>query len=121
MTAVVERAEVLLVDPSSPVQPARGVPGPQPPPSAPSPLSSPCRELDPELWFAESPSEVERAKALCRLCPLQQRCLAEALQRREPWGVWGGQLLAAGVVVAHKRGRGRPRKDAGQAVPTTGA
>ena len=35
---------------------------------------------------------------------------AGALDRREPWGVWGGQLLIAGVVVARKRPRGRPRK-----------
>ncbi|HEX6577357.1 MAG TPA: WhiB family transcriptional regulator, partial [Jiangellaceae bacterium] len=30
--------------------------------------------------------------------------------RREPWGVWGGELFISGVVVARKRPRGRPRK-----------
>ena len=72
----------------------------------------PCRVSDPELFFAESPRDVETAKAMCRDCPLRQACLDGALARREPWGVWGGELFVAGVVVARKRPRGRPRKDA---------
>jgi WhiB family transcriptional regulator, redox-sensing transcriptional regulator len=70
----------------------------------------PCQQEDPELWFAEAPDDVEFAKALCGTCPVQQACLAGAQQRREPWGVWGGQLFIAGVVVPRKRPRGRPRK-----------
>ncbi len=70
----------------------------------------PCRLVDPELFFAEGPADVEAAKALCRDCPIQEACLAGALERREPWGVWGGQLFIGGVVVARKRPRGRPRK-----------
>lgn len=70
----------------------------------------PCRSNDPELFFAESPADVELAKALCQSCPLITECLAGALDRREPWGVWGGQLLIQGVVVPRKRPRGRPRK-----------
>jgi WhiB family transcriptional regulator, redox-sensing transcriptional regulator len=70
----------------------------------------PCRREDPELWFAESPADVERAKALCLSCPVVDACLAGAIERGEPWGVWGGQLLVAGVVVPRKRPRGRPRK-----------
>lgn len=71
----------------------------------------PCHLVDPDLFFAELPADVERAKALCTECPLRQSCLAEALERREPWGVWGGELVIAGVVVPRKRPRGRPRKD----------
>jgi WhiB family transcriptional regulator, redox-sensing transcriptional regulator len=78
--------------------------------TAPAPLDLPCREHPGDLWFAESPGEVEQAKALCHDCPIRQSCLAGALQRREPWGVWGGQLVLAGVVVPRKRPRGRPRK-----------
>jgi WhiB family redox-sensing transcriptional regulator len=70
----------------------------------------PCRSNDPELFFAESPADVELAKALCRTCPLMEECLAGALDRHEPWGVWGGQLLVQGAIVARKRPRGRPRK-----------
>jgi WhiB family redox-sensing transcriptional regulator len=71
----------------------------------------PCHTVDPDLWFAESPADVEAAKALCTSCPLLVACLAGALERREPWGVWGGQLVLSGVVVPRKRPRGRPRKD----------
>lgn len=70
----------------------------------------PCREHDSELWFAEREADVERAKALCRECPVQQACLAGAVARSEPWGVWGGEVFVEGVVVPRKRGRGRPRK-----------
>lgn len=73
--------------------------------------SLPCRVEDPELWFAESPRDVEEAKSLCLQCPLQAECLSGALERHEPWGVWGGQLVVHGVVVPRKRPRGRPRKD----------
>jgi WhiB family transcriptional regulator, redox-sensing transcriptional regulator len=69
----------------------------------------PCME-DPELFFAESPDDVEDAKALCRGCPTRISCLSGALERGEPWGVWGGELLLRGEVVPRKRPRGRPRK-----------
>lgn len=70
----------------------------------------PCHRVDPDLFFAESPLDVERAKAMCGDCPLRSACLEGALDRKEPWGVWGGELLVAGAVVARKRPRGRPRK-----------
>ena len=73
--------------------------------------STPCRSYDPELWFAERPDEVALAQALCGDCPLRAACLAGALERREPWGVWGGELFERGSVVARKRRPGRPRKD----------
>ena len=72
----------------------------------------PCRVNDPELWFAELPADVEFAKALCQDCPVRQLCLGGALERHEPWGVWGGELFVQGAIVARKRPRGRPRKDA---------
>jgi WhiB family redox-sensing transcriptional regulator len=71
----------------------------------------PCRVEDPDLWFAEVPSELEQAKSLCANCPARLACLAGALERREPWGVWGGEIFERGVVIARKRPRGRPRKD----------
>ena len=70
----------------------------------------PCRINDPELFFAEKPEDVEFAKSLCRPCPIRAQCLSGALERREPWGVWGGELVLQGVVVPRKRPRGRPRK-----------
>ena len=65
---------------------------------------------DPELFFAESPQEVEQAKAMCRGCRVRIACLAGALERREPCGVWGGELVMRGEIVPRKRPRGRPRK-----------
>jgi WhiB family redox-sensing transcriptional regulator len=73
--------------------------------------STPCRSYDPELWFAERPDEVALAQALCGDCALRTACLAGALERREPWGVWGGELFERGSVVARKRRPGRPRKN----------
>lgn len=71
----------------------------------------PCEESDAELWFAESPADVEFAKTLCGACPVRMACLAGALSREEPWGVWGGELFVHGEIVARKRPRGRPRKN----------
>jgi len=70
----------------------------------------PCQSADADLWFAEKPSELEIAKALCQDCPARRACLAGALERRESWGVWGGEILVNGAIVAFKRPRGRPRR-----------
>lgn len=70
----------------------------------------PCRVDDPDLWFAESPAQLEQAKQLCASCPIRQLCLSTAIDRAEPWGVWGGEIFDQGVVIARKRPRGRPRK-----------
>jgi WhiB family transcriptional regulator, redox-sensing transcriptional regulator len=72
----------------------------------------PCHAYDADLWFAEAPADLERAKALCADCPVRRQCLSAALQRAEPWGVWGGEIFERGAVVSRKRPRGRPRKDA---------
>jgi len=65
---------------------------------------------NPDLFFAESRPEEARAKELCAGCPVRAGCLAGALDRGEPWGVWGGELLLRGTIVHTKRARGRPRK-----------
>ena len=71
----------------------------------------PCRKFDPDLWFSEAPAELELAKSLCGDCPLKLECLAGAVERAEPWGVWGGEIFERGAVVPRKRPRGRPRKE----------
>jgi len=71
----------------------------------------PCRTFDPDLWFADSPAELELAKSLCGDCPVRVECLAGAIERGEPWGVWGGEIFERGAVVPRKRPRGRPRKE----------
>ena len=67
-----------------------------------------CRGVDPELFFPEAADQaldealdeaaasessvrrqVEAAKAVCRGCPVRERCLVEALERL-PHGIAGG-------------------------------
>jgi WhiB family redox-sensing transcriptional regulator len=64
-----------------------------------------------ELFFSEQLDDIARAKSICADCPVREACLAGALARREPWGVWGGQLFKDGKILAVKRPRGRPPKD----------
>ncbi|HEX3539109.1 MAG TPA: WhiB family transcriptional regulator [Acidimicrobiales bacterium] len=63
------------------------------------------------LFFSEQIDDIARAKAICTKCPLIDECLDGALERREPWGVWGGQLFLNGHILAQKRKRGRPPKN----------
>jgi WhiB family transcriptional regulator, redox-sensing transcriptional regulator len=63
-----------------------------------------------ELFFSEQLDDIAAAKAFCLECPVKDLCLEGAQVRREPWGVWGGELFVNGKIVAQKRKRGRPRK-----------
>ena len=62
------------------------------------------------LFFSENHVDTARAKAICSKCKLAEDCLAGAVERAEPWGVWGGELIENGRIVASKRPRGRPPK-----------
>ena len=62
------------------------------------------------LFFSDEPIDVARAKAICSKCQLTASCLDGAIERAEPWGVWGGELIENGRVVVNKRPRGRPPK-----------
>jgi WhiB family redox-sensing transcriptional regulator len=75
------------------------------------PAALPCVAAGPDLFFSESPGELEAAKQLCRPCPVRAACLAGAVERAEPWGVWGGEVFQLGRPVPFKRPRGRPRKN----------
>ena len=68
----------------------------------------PCRRENPELWFSELPVNLELAKSYCRPCPVRRFCLAGAVERREPHGVWGGEIFDRGRIITEKRARGRP-------------
>ena len=79
----------------------------------------PCHFVDPDIFFADIPRDVETAKALCQTCPQQIACLMGAIERAEPHGVWGGELFFEGAIIARKRPRGRPRKDEKPQAPKT--
>jgi len=62
------------------------------------------------LFFSDAPIDIARAKAICGKCQLAADCRQGAIDRAEPWGVWGGVLIENGRVVVDKRPRGRPPK-----------
>jgi len=69
----------------------------------------PCHGAEPETFFSDAEADIKAAKALCGECPVRAKCLAGALSRQEPAGVWGGALFEDGVVIQAKRKAGRPR------------
>ena len=66
--------------------------------------------LDNDVFFSEELQDIAQAKTICAECPVIAPCLEGAIERREPWGVWGGQLFMNGKVLMVKRRRGRPPK-----------
>lgn len=62
------------------------------------------------LFFSEELQDIARAKQICAKCPKMTECLEGALERHEPWGVWGGQMFLNGKILMSKRRRGRPPK-----------
>ena len=51
-------------------------------------MSAKCRGQEDGL-FPEA-TEQKRARLICVGCPVRPECLAEALDNRIEWGVWGG-------------------------------
>ncbi|MGJ3562139.1 WhiB family transcriptional regulator [Streptomyces sp. INA 01156] len=54
-----------------------------------------CRDEDPDLFFPIGTSgsallQTERAKAVCRRCPVREQCLDWAMESGQSLGVWGG-------------------------------
>lgn len=48
-----------------------------------------CRDTDPDGLFVRG-AEQNRAKVVCMGCPVRTECLAEALDGRINFGIWGG-------------------------------
>jgi WhiB family redox-sensing transcriptional regulator len=48
-----------------------------------------CRTADPDELFVQGAAQ-NRAKAMCMGCPVRTECLADALDNRVEFGVWGG-------------------------------
>jgi WhiB family transcriptional regulator, redox-sensing transcriptional regulator len=52
-------------------------------------VNAACREQDPDGLFVRG-KEQRKAKLVCIACPVRTECLAEALDGRIEFGVWGG-------------------------------
>jgi WhiB family redox-sensing transcriptional regulator len=48
-----------------------------------------CKQSRPDELFVKG-AEQHKAKVVCAACPVRAECLAEALDNRIEWGVWGG-------------------------------
>ena len=48
-----------------------------------------CRTSDPDDLFVQGAAQ-NRAKQVCLGCPVRTECLADALDNRVEFGVWGG-------------------------------
>jgi len=48
-----------------------------------------CRGTDPDALFVQGAAQ-NRAKVVCSGCPVRAECLADALDNRVEFGVWGG-------------------------------
>ena len=59
------------------------------------------------VFFSQDRKVIGKAKTICAGCSRRESCLEGALERREPWGVWGGELFRNGHVVTNRRGRTR--------------
>jgi WhiB family transcriptional regulator, redox-sensing transcriptional regulator len=54
-----------------------------------------CLTTDPDLFFPESETDkyreqIRRAKLICAMCDVAQRCLEYALITQQGTGIWGG-------------------------------
>ena len=52
------------------------------------PMQAKCRGMQDDLF--PDGAEQKRARTICAGCPVKAMCLAEALDNRIEWGVWGG-------------------------------
>ncbi len=53
------------------------------------PTLAACQNGDPDALFVQG-AEQNVAKRICRSCPVRYECLADALDNRIEFGVWGG-------------------------------
>lgn len=96
-------------------------------------LQAACRPLDSDLFFPDRAayrnSDVARAKAVCRTCPVRQACLQAALDGREKIGIWGGMTPQERLSLRRSERRAQdrtaaaaapaaPKPDAGSGYPT---
>lgn len=88
------------------------------------PTYAACRDADPDALFVQGAAQ-NRAKAICGGCPVRTECLADALDNRIEFGVWGGMtererralLRRRPDVVSWRRVLEVARDDFGRSIP----
>lgn len=53
-----------------------------------------CMQTDPEIFFPERGESNKVAKKICGRCEITELCLRAAVERTEPYGVYGGASVA---------------------------
>jgi WhiB family redox-sensing transcriptional regulator len=71
-----------------------------------------CKETDPDELFVQGAAQ-NRAKLICRGCSVRTECLADALDNRIEFGVWGG--------MTERERRALLRRSSTPATSTTGS
>lgn len=80
-----------------------------------------CRGEGSETFYGADPGKsynsrdaswAHTAIAICQSCEVRDRCLEDALERRESYGVWGGLTTTQRQLLLRRRQR---REQAGQA------
>jgi WhiB family redox-sensing transcriptional regulator len=61
-----------------------------------------CKQGSPDELFVRG-AEQHKAKVICQACPVRTECLAEALDNRMEWGVWGGLTERERRAILRKR------------------
>ncbi|HWG24970.1 WhiB family transcriptional regulator [Actinospica sp.] len=61
-----------------------------------------CRGMDPDELFVQGAAQ-NRAKVVCATCPVRTECLADALDNRVEYGVWGGMTERERRALLRKR------------------
>jgi WhiB family redox-sensing transcriptional regulator len=61
-----------------------------------------CKQGSPDELFVRG-AEQHKAKVICQACPVRTECLAEALDHRMEWGVWGGLTERERRAILRKR------------------
>lgn len=49
-----------------------------------------CAQTDPDAFYPEKGETTRDAKRICVRCVVSDDCLAYAIRRQEPYGIWGG-------------------------------
>ena len=61
-----------------------------------------CRTVGVD-FYSEEKEDILMAKIICTDCPVREKCLEEALTRKEGFGVWGGLTPMERTMMSKRR------------------